>query len=109
MPLSPFLSLLKEDKLAALLRVNADVKPFYRLTFLTGLQICGLLHSLAAGPASFDEIAALFPDGAKNREALMAWLQVGVKLRLLARDPQGYTLHGIARKLAEPQNDAPQS
>lgn len=106
MPLSPFLALLKENKLAALLKVNADVKPFYRLTFLAGAQRCGMLQRLAAAPAPFDEIAALFPEGDKNREALEAWLQVGVKLGLLARGPHGFTLRGIAKKLAEPQNDA---
>ncbi len=106
MSLSPFVTLLKENKLAALLKVNADVKPFYRLTFVTGMQRCGLLQRLAAAPASFNEIAALFPDGEKNREALEAWLQVGVKLGLLARGPLGFTLRGMAKKLAEPQNDA---
>ncbi len=106
MPLSPFLALLKENKFAALLKVNADVKPFYRLTYLTGMQRCGLLQRLAAAPSTFDEIAGLFPDGAKNREALQAWLQVGRKLGLLADGPQGYALDGMAKKLAEPQNDA---
>jgi len=106
MSLSPFVTLLKENKLAALLKVNADVKPFYRLTFVTGLQRCGLLQKLAAAPASIDEIAALFPEGKKNCEALEAWLQVGVKLGLLALGPQGFTLRGMAKKLAEPQNDA---
>lgn len=106
MALKPFLSLFKEGKLGALLKVTADVKPFYRLTFLAAAQKCGLLKKLAAGPAAFDEISALFPDHRKNREALEAWLQLGVRLKLLARRPAGYALRRLAKKLAEPQNDA---
>lgn len=54
----------------------------------------------------FDRIAALFPDGPKNREALEAWLQLGVRLGMLAQNQQGYSLRGLAKKLAQPQNDA---
>ena len=106
MPLGPFFSLLKDGKLCALLKVNADVKSFYRLAFLAGAQECGLLQMMAAGQVSFGQIAALFPDSTKNREALEAWLQLGVKLKLIGVGPQGYTLRGVAKKLAEPQNDA---
>lgn len=106
MPLKPFLSLLRQNKLGALLKVSADVKPFYRLTWLAGAQQCGLLKTLSAAPSTLDQLTALFPQDAKTHEALEAWLQLGVRLGLLASNVQGYTLRGLARTLAEPQNDA---
>jgi len=106
MSLTPFLSLIKENKLGALLKVSAGVKPFYRLTWLAAAQECGLLKRLAIGASTFDQLAAQLPADAKTREAFEAWLQLGVRLGLLANARLGYTLRGLARTLAEPQNDA---
>src|ERR1019366_6824881 len=39
-------------------------------------------------------------------EALEAWLQMGVRLKLLSLGPQGYALRGLAKTLARPENDA---
>lgn len=41
----------------------------------------------------------------RGREALEAWLQMGVRLRLLSLGPHGYALHTLAKRLARPEND----
>src|SRR5690606_26583269 len=48
----------------------------------------------------------LYCRDAKAREALEAWLQVGIRLRLLALKADGYCLRGLAKRLAMLRNDA---
>ena len=106
MSFKPFFRLLHEGRLAALLGVGASLHSFYKLTYLAAAGEAGLLARLAAGPATLDSLAEVFASGAQGREALAAWLQMGVRLRLLRLGPGGYTLAGLARKLARPENDA---
>ena len=106
MPLKPFFRLLRSRRLLPVLAVGAALKPFYKLSFLAAAGDAGLLHRLADGPATFDALVDDFARGSQGREALEAWLQMGVRLRILRLEPAGYSLRGLARDLARPENDA---
>jgi SAM-dependent methyltransferase len=105
MSLKPFFRLLRDGRLTALLGVGANLKSFYKLTFLAASGEAGLLARVATGPATFDSLAEFCAAGGQGREALEAWLQMGVHLRLLRLGPRGYTLRGLANALARPEND----
>ena len=106
MSFKPFFGLFREGRLGALLRVAPDLKPFYRLTWLAAAGEAGLLSRLAGGPVTFDSLAEFVGAREQGREALEAWLQLGLRLRLLRFDPSGYSLRGQASALAQPENDA---
>ncbi len=106
MSFKPFFRLLRDGRLAALLGVAAGLKSFYKLSFLAAAGEAGLLNRLAPGPATLDSLLPHGAAGAQSREALEAWLQLGVRLRLLSLGPRGYALRGLARALARPDNDA---
>jgi cyclopropane fatty-acyl-phospholipid synthase-like methyltransferase len=103
--LKPFLRLYREGRLTPLLNIGASLKSFYKLTFLAAAGESGLLNLLAAGPATFDSLADFNSAAGQGREALEAWLQMGVRLKLLKVGPDGYTLRGLAKDLARPEND----
>lgn len=105
MSLKPFLRLLRTGQLTPLLGVGAGLKSFYRLTYLGAAAETGLLRRLASGPATFDSLAELYAARGQGREALEAWLQMGVRLRLLTLGSRGYALRGLASALARPEND----
>jgi 4-hydroxy-2,2'-bipyrrole-5-carbaldehyde O-methyltransferase len=105
MNLKPILQLMRDGRLSALQGVGAELSSFYRLTFLAAAGETGLLDRLTAGPASLDALTTFFAARGQGREALEAWLQLGIRLRLLRRTPRGYELRGLARKLAQRQND----
>jgi len=105
MSLKPFFRLLRDGRLTALLGVGSGLKSFYKLTYLAAAGEAGLLNLLAAGPATFDFLARFCAAGGQGREALEAWLQMGIRLQLLSLGPRGYALRGLARALARPEND----
>ncbi len=105
MILRPFLRLLREGRLTPLLGIGAALKPFYKLTYLAAAGEAGLLERLTPGPATFDSLAEFCGTSGQGREALEAWLQMGVRLRLLSLGPRGYELRGMASALARPEND----
>ena len=105
MSFKPFLRLWRDGRLSALLGVGSQLKPFYKLTFLAAAGESGLLERLATGPATFDALAEFYSATGQGREALEAWLQIGVRLRLLQLGPAGYALRGLAETLARPEND----
>lgn len=106
MLLKPLFRLWREGRLGALMGVGQGLEPFYKLTWLSAAGEAGLLGRLADGPATFDGLATFFAAQGQGREALEAWLQMGVRMKLLRRDSRGYALGGLARKLAQPENDA---
>ncbi len=105
MSFKPFLRLVRDGRLTPLLGVGADLKSFYRLTYLAAAGEAGLLGRLATGPATLDSLAEFYAASGQGREALEAWLQMGIRLRLLRVGPHGYTLRGRARAFARPEND----
>ena len=106
MSFKPLLRLARDGRLSALLGVGAGLKPFYKLTFLGAAGSSGVLARLSSGPASFDALAEFLGVAGPGREALEAWLQMGVRLKLLNLDRRGYSLRGLARLLVRPENDA---
>jgi protein-L-isoaspartate O-methyltransferase len=106
MPLKPFFRLWLDGRLSALVGATAELKSFYKLTYLAAAGEAGLLNRLASGPATLDSLAELYAVDDRGRDALEAWLQFGVRLRLLSLGPRGYALRALARKLCRPENDS---
>ncbi|HEV2400423.1 MAG TPA: class I SAM-dependent methyltransferase [Candidatus Sulfotelmatobacter sp.] len=105
MSFKPFFRLWREGQLSVLVGATGELKSFYKLTYLAAAGEAGLLKRLASGSATFDSLAEFFAADARGREALEAWLQFGIRLKLLRVGPRGYELRGLARKLALPEND----
>jgi len=105
MPFKPFFRLWRDGRLSALLGAIAELNSFYKLTYLAAAGEAGLLNRLASGPATLDSLAEFYAASGRGREALEAWLQIGVRLRLLSLGPRGYALRALARKLARSEND----
>ncbi len=106
MSFKPLFRLWRDGRLAALLSVGSQLKPFYKLTFLAAAGESGLLDKLAAGPATLEYLSGFYDATGQGREALVAWLQMGLRLRLLTLGFDGYRLRGLAKILARPENDA---
>lgn len=106
MSIKPVLKLIMNNQLQALTGSNALLKPFYQLNYLAAAKECGLFDLLLAAPKSFDQLAEVYCKDDKAREALEAWLGLGVRLGYLRLDTSGYALKGLAKKLVLPQNDA---
>jgi SAM-dependent methyltransferase len=106
MLLKPFLRLLRDGRLAPLMKLGSELKPFYQLTWLAAAGEAGILKRLTAGPATLDSFADFTAAGGQSSEALEAWLQMGIRLRLLSLSRRGYELRGLARALARPENDS---
>ena len=106
MSLTPFLTLIKNRQFLPALRVNALYKPFYRLSYLAGAKKGGLLDALSKSPLTFDDLADIYCEDAKAREAMSAWLQLGIRLGFLGLKDARYCLKGLALKMSYPENDA---
>lgn len=107
MCIKPFFKLFQNGQLSAFTGINALFKNFYKLSYLAAAKNSGLFDLLSHGPMSAAKLAETYCKDAKGREALDAWLQLGVRLKFLELNQRGYVLKGLARKLALPQNDAP--
>jgi 4-hydroxy-2,2'-bipyrrole-5-carbaldehyde O-methyltransferase len=105
MSLKPLIRLMRDGQLTALRGAGAELRSFYSLTYLAAAGEAELLKRLAAGPATFDALAEFFAVDDRGREALAAWLQLGIRLKLLTLDSNGYALCGLARTLARAEND----
>ena len=106
MSLTSLLKLIRNHQLLPALRVNALYKPFYKLSYLVALKNCGLLDALLSNPMQFDEMAHVYCQDEKAREALSAWLQLGIRLGFLALRGEQYCLMGLPLTMALPENDA---
>jgi SAM-dependent methyltransferase len=106
MSLKPFLKLIRNNQLLAFLGGNALLKHFYQLNYIVAARECGLFDLLSDAPKSFEQLAEAYCKEDEAREALEAWLHLGVRLGYLRLSAKGYALRGLARKLALPKNDA---
>ena len=106
MSIKPFFQLLKNDQLSAFMGSGALLKPFYKLVYLVAAKDAGLFELFSGGPVGFEQLAGAYCKDDRAREALEAWLQLGIRLGHLELSARGYSLKGLARKLALPQNDA---
>lgn len=106
MSIKPILKLISNNQLLALTGSNALLRPFYQLNYLVAARECGLFELLQDAPKGFEQLAEVYCTNDKAREALEAWLGLGVRLGYLGLDSRGYALKGLAKKLVSPQNDA---
>jgi SAM-dependent methyltransferase len=108
MSIKPVLKLIMNHQLLALTGSNALLKPFYQLNYLVAAKDGGLFELLLDAPKNFEQLAKVYckDDDDKAREALEAWLGLGIRLDCLRLDTTGYALKGLAKKLVLPQNDA---
>lgn len=106
MSIKPFLNLIANHQLSAFIGCSSLLKPFYQLNYLAAAKECGLFDLLLDAPKSLDHLAAIYCKDAKAREALEAWLSLGIRLGYLRLGTGGYTLKGLARTMAMPHNDA---
>jgi len=106
MSIKPFLKLIKTTQLSTFTASGALLKPFYKLIYLAAAKECGLFDLLADAPKGFEELAKVYCKDDKAREALEAWLRLGMRLGHLQLNARGYSLQGLAKRLALPQNDA---
>jgi SAM-dependent methyltransferase len=104
--IKPFFNLMRNGHLAAFAGSSGLLKPFYRLVYLVAAQETGLFELLRDGPVGFEQLVAAYCRDGGARGALEAWLQLGVRLGLLKLGPVGFELKGLAKKLAQPQNDS---
>jgi SAM-dependent methyltransferase len=106
MSLTPFLRLIEKGQFLPALEVNALYKPFYKLCYLVGAKNGGLFDALAKRSLTFNDLADIYCQDDKAREAMGAWLQLGIRLGLLGLKDERYYLKGLALKLSRPENDA---
>jgi len=106
MSIKPLLTLIKSNQLLTLSGSNALLKQFYQLNFLVAAKEGGLFELLKDGPKEFGQLAEVYCADDKAREALEAWLRLGVRLGYLRLGARGYALKGLAKRLALPRNDA---
>lgn len=97
---------MRNHQLLALTGSKALLKPFYQLNYLVAAKESGVLELLVNAPKGFEQLAEVYCRDEKAREALGAWLGLGVRLGYLRLDGRGYALKGLAKRLALPQNDA---
>lgn len=101
------LSLLGSGQLPSIGLVGLLLRPMYRGAFVAAASANGVLALLARGPVPFDDIAAALSPNPSTRDALEAWLEMGVSLGELSRTEAGYGLRGaLSRRLADARVDA---
>jgi SAM-dependent methyltransferase len=101
----PFFRLLRDGRLSALVSAVGELKSFYKLSYVAAAGKAGLLNRLASGPATLDSLAEFYAASGQGRGALEAWLQFGLRLGIIRLGPRGYSLRGLAKKLARTEND----
>ena len=97
--------LITQKKLRLILYLSQKFYPFYKLSFAHSAASNGLLDVFSGEPISFEEIMENFAPHSKTEEILRAWLQLGVRLKEIKVNKKGYSLKGLSKKLAMPQND----
>jgi len=86
MSIKPVLKLMMNNQLLALTGSNALLKPFYQLNYLVAAKECGLFELLLDAPKGFEQLAEVYCTDDKAREALEAWVGLGVQLGYLGLD-----------------------
>lgn len=106
MSLTAIARLIRQRQLLPALKAKALYRPSYKLTYIAGAKNSGLLDLLSDGPTSFDDLTGTYGRDAKSREALKAWLHMGIHLGLLACKDGHYRLKGLLRSMSLAENDA---
>ena len=98
--------LVGQGQMALLLKAINWSNGFYKLSYITSLFENGFAEYLSSGPKSSDELSRFLNIDPDAYDALEAWLQVGVRLKVLKKSQDRYSLTGISAKLVHPENDA---
>jgi 4-hydroxy-2,2'-bipyrrole-5-carbaldehyde O-methyltransferase len=107
MNLKTFASLAKGCKVLVLLQLKLLFTSFYRLSFLASMVDTVILERLSRGPVTAENLSAESGNDPSLHHAVEGWLGLGVRLGLLKKHDEGYSLRGfLARRLAHPENDA---
>ncbi len=106
MRFKPILSLIRQGQLLPLFRLGRDVKYLYRLCYLASAGKNGVLAALSGHPMPFELLARDFCKDEDGRDALQAWLDLGVHLGELKLAKEGYAVCGYSKKLVRPENDS---
>lgn len=100
-----FLKIMKYFPLGLVLGIDRRITAYYRACFLSTLLASPCFERLARGPMTSEQIAAEI--GARDMDALRAWLDFGTSLGLLKASSSGYQIKDrLGRKLAGPGTDA---
>lgn len=81
-------NLFNNGQLHLSLALLGKLKPFYKLCFIASAKTNGLLELLSDKPIPFEQLAESYCQNSRTNGALEAWLQLGVRLKLLKSDPQ---------------------
>ena len=99
--------MLKGGKLPLLLRFKGLFNNFYKVSFLASMIDTAFMEQLAQGPVSLEDLTKKFPQTPTTRNAIEAWLSLGVQLGVIKKSDSGFSLCGfIAKTLANPENGA---
>lgn len=101
----PIFRMFRNGQLFALQGAKGTTKSFYKLAYLAAAGEAGLLRTLAEGPATLEALADLYAVDVRGKQALAAWLQLGVCLRLLDHGTSGYATRALAERLGRREND----
>jgi protein-L-isoaspartate O-methyltransferase len=97
----------RRGQLRLLLRATRLATPYYRVAWLAAAARAGLLRRLADAALPLESLASELAPHARDSDGLRTWLDMGVRLRELECREGAYALRGfLARKLADPDNDA---
>jgi len=100
------LKFLKGGSFLTLRRSVRLLPSYYRVLWVAAAARHGLLRTLAEGPKPLDALAIEMAPDPNHRDALEAWLGLGVRLRQIECDAGGYRLSGfLARKLSREEMD----
>ncbi len=106
MKIRTLVNLFRSGQLLPSLKIFRMLKPFYTLSYVASAKENGLLDLLSDKAVPFDQLAQHYCRDVNTHDALKAWLQLGVRLKLLQEDQRGYSLQGLAKDLAPTAGDA---
>lgn len=104
MRIGTFLDLVRRGRLTAYPRIIRTLNHAYRLSYISAGFRSGTLPAIGRGEGRLDELVERFGHG--RADVLEAWLDVGVSIGELRREPDGYSIKGsLTRFLLDPAND----
>lgn len=106
MRLATLRKLVSDTGLLSFLRLGGTTRSLYRCSFATAAGASGVLQLLREGPQDGDTIARALGVAPQRREAMLAWLDCGVRAGELDLKRGRYHLKGrLSRLLSAPGND----
>lgn len=106
MNIRTLVKLFHSGQLVLLLNLLGLFKPFYKLCYVVSAKANGLFDILSDKSVLFEELADHYCRNSASHDALKAWLQLGVRLKLLKLEKKSYSLASFTRKLSFSKNDA---